>query len=182
MVVVRSPPRYSSKEEELKYRKWNLAAGFRVFAKQRPDEGVSGHISLPEDEATENFWINPLSAHFAQVRVSDLVLVNQKGEMHSGCARATINTPALNVILQNHDMITCGRTADEAAFLFIALGRCCYGQMLANGTAFPASKRDTSTTRRPSLHTRRTATRVRCGLNSSPTALWAVQEDPKVLD
>lgn len=45
-VVIRSPPKFSSKEEERQYQKQHLAAVFRVFAKQGFDEGVSGHVSL----------------------------------------------------------------------------------------------------------------------------------------
>ena len=42
-----------------------------------------------------------------------------------------------SIILQNHGMITCGQTVDEAAFLFIALDRCCHSQMMANAAAGP---------------------------------------------
>lgn len=42
---------------------------------------------------------------------------------------------ARSVILQNHGMITCGQTVDEAAFLFIALDRCCHSQLLVNAAA-----------------------------------------------
>jgi hypothetical protein len=34
-------------------------------------------------------------------------------------------------------MITCGKTVDEAAFLFIALDCCCHEQMLANTASWP---------------------------------------------
>jgi ribulose-5-phosphate 4-epimerase/fuculose-1-phosphate aldolase len=40
-----------------------------------------------------------------------------------------------SVILQNHGMITYGATVDEAAFLFIALDRCCHAQLLANAAS-----------------------------------------------
>jgi ribulose-5-phosphate 4-epimerase/fuculose-1-phosphate aldolase len=42
---------------------------------------------------------------------------------------------ARSVILQNHGMITCGQTVDEAAFLFIALDRACHSQLLVNAAA-----------------------------------------------
>lgn len=42
-----------------------------------------------------------------------------------------------SLILQNHGMITCGATVDEAAFLFIALDRCCHAQMMANAASGP---------------------------------------------
>lgn len=42
-----------------------------------------------------------------------------------------------SIILRNHGIITCGSTVDEAAFLFIALDRCCHAQLLANAAAGP---------------------------------------------
>ena len=42
---------------------------------------------------------------------------------------------ARSVILQNHGVITCGQTVDEAAFLFISLDRCCHSQLLINAAA-----------------------------------------------
>ncbi|KAF2108427.1 class II aldolase/adducin N-terminal, partial [Lophiotrema nucula] len=46
-----------------------------------------------------------------------------------------------SVVLQNHGMITCGATVDEAAFLFIALERCCHAQMMANAASGPGWKK-----------------------------------------
>lgn len=45
-VIIRSPPKFETKEEERAYQKQHLAAAFRVFARERFDEGVAGHISL----------------------------------------------------------------------------------------------------------------------------------------
>ena len=45
-VIIRSPPKFKTLEEERDYQKQHLAAAFRVFAKQGFDEGVAGHISL----------------------------------------------------------------------------------------------------------------------------------------
>ncbi|PSS23199.1 hypothetical protein M430DRAFT_97567 [Amorphotheca resinae ATCC 22711] len=38
-------------------------------------------------------------------------------------------------ILQNHGLLTVGRTVDEAAFLFASLDRACHGQLLAEAAA-----------------------------------------------
>ncbi|KAF3765599.1 arad-like aldolase/epimerase [Cryphonectria parasitica EP155] len=212
-VVIRSPPKFASVDDERAYKKRHLAAAFRVFARQGFDEGVAGHISLRDPENPEHFWINPLSKHFSQIRVSDLVLVNEKGEVLPGGGQYPINGPAFaihseihkarpdvnaachahsvygkafscfgrpieplyqdalrfyndlsvynayggtvisteegrriaealgpknrSIILRNHGIITCGGTVDEAAFLFIALDRCCHSQLLANAAAGP---------------------------------------------
>ncbi|KAH8670789.1 aldolase [Xylariales sp. PMI_506] len=212
-VVIRSPPKFANVADERAYKKQHLAAAFRVFAKQGFDEGVAGHISLRDPQNPEHFWINPLSKHFSQIRVSDLVLVNENGEVMPGGAQYPINGPAFaihseihkarpdlnaachahsvygkafscfgrpieplyqdairfyndlsvynayggtvvsaeegrriaeslgpknrSIILRNHGIITCGQTVDEAAFLFIALDRCCHSQLLANAAAGP---------------------------------------------
>ena len=33
---------------------------------------------------TDHFWLNPLSQHFSQISVSDLILVNEDGEVVIG--------------------------------------------------------------------------------------------------
>lgn len=151
--------------------------------------------------------------HFSMIKVSDLVLVNEKGEVIPGGAEHPINDPAFaihceihkarpdlnaachahsvygkafscvgrpieviyqdalrlynnfavydryggtvisteegariaktfdptcrSVILQNHGMVTCGKSVDDAGFLFFALDRCCHAQMMANATSGP---------------------------------------------
>src|SRR5579859_1844761 len=40
-----------------------------------------------------------------------------------------------SIILQNHGLLTTGRTVDEAAFMFGALDRCCAAQLLADAAA-----------------------------------------------
>jgi ribulose-5-phosphate 4-epimerase/fuculose-1-phosphate aldolase len=47
--------------------------------------------------AFKNFWINPLSVHFSQIKVSHLVLVNEQGEVQPGGAQAPINDPAFAI-------------------------------------------------------------------------------------
>jgi ribulose-5-phosphate 4-epimerase/fuculose-1-phosphate aldolase len=40
---------------------------------------VAGHISVRDPILTDHFWLNPLSQHFSQISVSDLILVNEDG-------------------------------------------------------------------------------------------------------
>jgi ribulose-5-phosphate 4-epimerase/fuculose-1-phosphate aldolase len=77
-------PKFSSLEEERRHRKERLAAGFRLFSKFGFDEGVAGHITARDPEHTDHFWVNPFGVHFSQIRVSDLMLVNSKGEVVEG--------------------------------------------------------------------------------------------------
>lgn len=81
---IRKYPAFSSLEDERLYRKQHLAAAYRIFASRGFDEGVAGHISVRDPILTDHFWLNPLSAHFSLIRVSDLILVNEEGEVVQG--------------------------------------------------------------------------------------------------
>lgn len=84
LLKVRKYPSFNSLEEERLYRKQHLAAAYRIFASRGFDEGVAGHISVRDPILTDHFWLNPLSAHFSLIRVSDLILVNEEGEVVEG--------------------------------------------------------------------------------------------------
>ena len=77
-------PKFASIEEERRHRKERLAASFRLFSKFGFDEGVAGHITARDPEHPDHFWVNPFGVHFGQIRVSDLMLVNAKGEVVEG--------------------------------------------------------------------------------------------------
>ncbi len=81
---VRKYPTFNSLEDERLYRKQHLAAAYRIFAARGFDEGVAGHISVRDPILTDHFWLNPLSTHFSLIRVSDLILVNEQGEVVEG--------------------------------------------------------------------------------------------------
>lgn len=92
---IRSYPQFDTLEEERQYRKNHLAAAFRVFAERGYDEGVAGHISVRDPILTDHFWLNPLSMHFAQIRVSDLILVDEEGRIVEG--NEPVNTAAFTI-------------------------------------------------------------------------------------
>src|SRR3979411_1134755 len=77
-------PKNRTVEEERVHRKERLAASFRLFAKFGFDEGVAGHITARDPERLDHFWVNPFGVHFSQIRASDLVLVNHRGEVVEG--------------------------------------------------------------------------------------------------
>ncbi|MFP7483437.1 class II aldolase/adducin family protein [Priestia filamentosa] len=77
-------PTFETAAEERRHRKERLVAAFRLFSKFGFDEGVAGHITVRDPEYTDHFWVNPYGKHFSQVRVSDLLLVNHKGEIVEG--------------------------------------------------------------------------------------------------
>ncbi|KAF9890868.1 hypothetical protein FE257_005444 [Aspergillus nanangensis] len=258
-IVIRSPPIFTDKLDERKYQKQHLAAAFRVFAKQGFDEGVAGHISLRDPINPDHFWINPLSKHFSQIRVSDLVLVNESGTVLPSGSQQPINGPAFaihseihkarpdlnaachahsvhgkafscfgrplemlyqdalrfyndlavypryggtvltreegariaqalgptcrSVILQNHGMITCGRTVDEAAFLFVALDRCCHAQIMANAAAAcPGWEKRFIGREEAELTHRKSGNSSKMWLAFQPYYDQVVEEDPGVLE
>jgi ribulose-5-phosphate 4-epimerase/fuculose-1-phosphate aldolase len=204
------PPTFATIAEERLHRKQRLASAFRLFAKFGFSEGVAGHITARDPEQTDHFWVNPFGMHFAHIRASDLVLVNDAGEVVEGnrpineaafaihsrvhaarpdvvaaahahslygrtwsclgrlldpltqdaCAfyqdhglyadytgmvydtsEADRIAEALGnykaVILQNHGLLTVGKTVDEAAWFFIAMDRCCQSQLLAEAAGKP---------------------------------------------
>src|SRR3974390_1458084 len=87
-----SPPAFADVQEERRHRKVRLAAAFRLFARFGFNEGVAGHITARDPERSDCFWVNPFGMHFSQVRASDLILVNERGEVVEG--EHPVNTAA----------------------------------------------------------------------------------------
>jgi ribulose-5-phosphate 4-epimerase/fuculose-1-phosphate aldolase len=94
------PPAFESVEEERLHRKQRLAAAFRLFSRFGFDEGVAGHITARDPERLDHFWVNPFGMHFGHIRVSDLILVNDKGEVVEG--DYPVNTAAFVIHSQVH--------------------------------------------------------------------------------
>ena len=70
--------------EERMHRKQRLAATFRLFARYGYDQGLAGHVTARDPEKPDHFWVNPLGFHFSRIRVSDLILVNDEGQVVEG--------------------------------------------------------------------------------------------------
>ena len=102
--VFRIPPipHFATAEEERRHRKERLAAAFRLFAKFGYDEGAAGHITARDPERPDHFWVNPFGMHFARIRVSDLILVNAKGEVVEG--RYPVNIAAFAIHSSIHHL------------------------------------------------------------------------------
>ncbi|KAK3079675.1 hypothetical protein LTS18_004167 [Coniosporium uncinatum] len=97
---IRTYPKFDTLEEERLYRKQHLAAAFRIFADRGFDEGVAGHISVRDPVLTDHFWLNPFSAHFSQIKVSDLILVDEDGQVVEG--EEPINAAAFAIHSEIH--------------------------------------------------------------------------------
>jgi ribulose-5-phosphate 4-epimerase/fuculose-1-phosphate aldolase len=94
------PPEFSTPAQERRHRKERMAAAFRLFSRFGFDEGVAGHITARDPERTDHFWVNPYGQHFGQIRVSDLILVNDAGEVVEG--EAEVNRAAFAIHSQIH--------------------------------------------------------------------------------
>src|SRR5260370_41806339 len=94
------PRTFSSPGQERQHRKERLAASFRLFSRFGFDQGVAGHITARDPELTDHFWVNPFGQHFSQVRVSDLILVNDRGDVVEG--ESHVNRAAFAINSQVH--------------------------------------------------------------------------------
>jgi ribulose-5-phosphate 4-epimerase/fuculose-1-phosphate aldolase len=94
------PPVFDNVTDERRHRKERLAAGFRLFSKFGFDEGVAGHITARDPELLDHFWVNPFGMHFGHIRVSDLLLVNDHGEVVEG--NYHVNAAAFAIHSQVH--------------------------------------------------------------------------------
>lgn len=94
------PPTFETIEDERRHRRHRLAAAFRIFARLGYDEGIAGHISARDPEWSDRFWVNPFARSFAQIRASDLVLVDEYGEVVQGTR--TVNRAAFAIHSQVH--------------------------------------------------------------------------------
>lgn len=99
-LVFPTMPTFDTPEAERRHRKQRLAAGFRLFSRAGFDEGVAGHITARDPEHANLFWVNPFGMHFSQVRASDLICVNEQGEVVEG--HYPVNTAAFAIHSQVH--------------------------------------------------------------------------------
>ena len=201
-------PQFTNVEEERYYRKKMLAAAYRIFGKLGFSEGVAGHITCRDPEYPDCFWVNPFGLSFKRLKMSDLILVNEAGEIvagqpaalnkaafaiHSAIHKARPDVVAAAhshtiygktwsamgrhldpltqdacifyqdhglfndytgvvgetsegdrialaledkkaVILQNHGLLTVGKSIEECVFWFTTMERSCQSQLLAEAT------------------------------------------------
>ncbi len=60
----------------------------------------AGHITARDPELLDHFWVNPLGMNFKQIRVKDLLLVNDHGDVVDG--NWPVNTAAFVIHSQIH--------------------------------------------------------------------------------
>ncbi len=118
-------PEFESVDDERRHRKERLAAAFRLFGRFGFDEGVAGHITARDPERLDHFWVNPFGMPFSHIRVSDLLLVNESGEVVEG--DAPVNTAAFVIHSQVHsarpDVVAAAHAHSIYGKSWSALGR-----------------------------------------------------------
>lgn len=105
-----APPR--SLQAERLHRQQRLAAAFRIFARYGFDQGLAGHITARDPELTDHFWVNPFGLHFSRVKVSDLLLVNSRGEIAIHETRPDVVAAAHTHSLYGKAWASLGRKLD----------------------------------------------------------------------
>ena len=83
-LVFNTPPTFETADQERLHRKERLAGALRIFGRLGFSEGVAGHITARDPELLDHFWVNPFGMNFRHVKVSDLILVNHRGEVVEG--------------------------------------------------------------------------------------------------
>ena len=119
-------PKRDSIEAERLHRKQQLAAAFRVFGKFGFSEGVAGHITARDPENPHNFWVNPFGVSFNKIKVSDLILVNEAGDIIEG-KHTMLNKAAFAIHSRIHaarpDVIAAAHAHSIYGKTWSALGR-----------------------------------------------------------
>jgi len=95
------PKKFSHVQDERLHRKQMLAAAFRLFSRFGFDEGVAGHITARDPEFTDTFWVNPFGVHFSQIKVSNLIRVDHRGNVVEGVL--PVNEAAFAIHSRIHD-------------------------------------------------------------------------------
>ncbi len=77
-------PQFTSYEQARVHLKQRLVAACRAFALERLDYGFAGHLTIRDPEFPHLYWTNPMAVHFAQVRMSNLILADHTGQVVEG--------------------------------------------------------------------------------------------------
>lgn len=86
-------------DDPLAKRQWmleHMAAAFRVFARKDFTEGSAGHISIRDPVQPDTFWINPLGVHFGLLKASDMVHVDEDGNVIGG-SKNSVNVAGFRI-------------------------------------------------------------------------------------
>ena len=120
------PVECKTMEEIRRHQLERLAAGFRMFSHFGYDEGIAVHITLRDPEYPHYFWVNPFGMSFNKIKVSDLILVNEEGEIIEG-KHTMLNKAAFAIHSRIHiarpDVVAAAHTHSIYGKTWSALGR-----------------------------------------------------------
>lgn len=77
-------PHFTSHAEHRRHLKERLVGACRAFALRGFDYGFAGHLTVRDPEHPHLYWTNPMAVHFAQVKVSNLILADHQGHVVEG--------------------------------------------------------------------------------------------------
>lgn len=127
MLKFPKPPTFTDKHEERENLKGRLAAAFRIFGKYGFDEGVAGHITIRDPVEPDTFWVNPFGIAFSLIKKSDLIHVNEEGEVIGGGECRLLNTAAFMIHSAIHqarpDVMAAAHSHSLYGRSFCTLGR-----------------------------------------------------------
>lgn len=112
-------------EAERLARKQRLAAGLRIMGRLHLAEGVAGHVTVRDPILKDHFWVNPFGHNFKLMKVSDLILVNHKGEVVEG--GRPVNAAAFAIHSELHkarpDVVAAAHSHSMYGKTFSTLGK-----------------------------------------------------------
>ena len=110
---------------ERRHRQERLAGAFRLFARFGFAQGLAGHITARDPELADHFWVNPLGIHFSRIKVSDLLLVNSRGETVIGDRPLNKAAFAIHAAIHEHNpkIIAAAHTHSTYGKAWSTLGR-----------------------------------------------------------
>jgi ribulose-5-phosphate 4-epimerase/fuculose-1-phosphate aldolase len=121
------PPVFDDPYKAREYLKQRLAAAFRIFGKYGFDEGVAGHITLRDPVNPDTFWVNPFGVAFSLIKASDLIQVNEEGQIIDGGDVRLLNTAAFMIHSAIHqarpDVMAAAHSHSIHGRSFCTLGR-----------------------------------------------------------
>ncbi len=77
-------PHFETHAQERRHRQERLVAACRAFAVHGLDYGFAGHLTVRDPEHPHLYWTNPMAVHFAQVKLSNLILADHQGRVVQG--------------------------------------------------------------------------------------------------
>lgn len=91
------------------------------------DEGVAGHITLRDPVDPSTFWVNPFGVAFSLMKRSDLIQIDEEGNIIDGGEVRLLNSAAFMIHSAVHqarpDVMCAAHSHSIYGRTFCALGR-----------------------------------------------------------